>query len=241
MFRLAVFRFLGLALVGLTVSSAGVMAQQAQSPAERVRGTVVSVRGDTLTVKSRDGKDVRAMLGADTKFASVVRADLSDVKPGDFIGTAAKGPKSDMVALEVVIFPDSMRGAGEGHYPWDKLPDTTMAGADGGTPQVQSSMTNVTVTTASAPGTAPMVASSMTNGTVTTATGKSGDKELTVSYKGQKAQVLVPADVPIVRFAPAQRSVLTSGAKIFVKATETNGGLHADFVAIGKDGVTPPM
>jgi hypothetical protein len=241
MFRLPVFRFLGLAFASLTVLGAGAMAQQAQLPAERVRGTVASVRGDTLTVKSRDGKDVQTVLGADTKFASVLLAHLSDVKPGDFIGTAAKGPKSEMVALEVVIFPNSMRGVGEGHYPWDKLPDTTIAGATGGTPQVQSSMTNGTVTTASAPGNVPMVASSMTNGTVTTDTGESGGKELTVSYKGQKAQVLVPADVPIVRFVPAQRSVLTSGAKVFVIATETNGGLHADFIAVGEDGVTPPM
>jgi hypothetical protein len=237
---------LALVLAGLTAFATGAMAQQAQSAAaQRLRGAVTSVQGDRFTLRSQDGKDARITIGSDTRFATLSPASLSDIKQGDFIGTAAKGPVNDLVALEVVVFPESLRGSGEGHYPWDELPDRTVAGGQGGskaTPMVQSSMTNGTVTTAPTPNTTPRVASSMTNGTVTTDTSKTGGKELTVTYKGQKAQVLVPPDVPVVRIAPASRSALTTGSNVFVRATRGPGDdLHAVSIAIGQNGVTPPM
>lgn len=257
-------KFLGLAVAGLTAFSASALAQHAQPNLERVRGTIASVSGNTLTVTSRDGKAVQVMLGAGTKYAWVVPSSLSDIKSGDFIGTATKGPSSHMVALEVVVFPNSMRGTGEGHYPWDMLPNTAASG--GGAPAVQSSMTNGTVAggggssnapmvsstmtngtvgSAAAPGNAPMVSSSMTNGTVAANTGSGGGKELTVGYGGgKKLRVLVPANVPVVGLDPTQRSALASGAKVFViaaKPSSGGGGLDAKFVAVGKDGLTPPM
>ncbi len=240
MVRLPILVFAGLAGI-----SAAAMAQQAPSATQRLRGTVISIKDDTATIRSGAGEDVQVMIGADTKFASVTPAQLADVKSGEFIGTAAKGPVDNLVALEVVIFPESMRGTGEGHYPWDKLPDTTAAGGQrsaAAAPQVQSSMTNGTVTTASSKGAVPMVASSMTNGSITADAARPGGKELTVQYKGQKAQVLVPPDVPIVRVAPAERSVLATGAKVFVRATPLNDGrLKADSVVVGQQGATPPM
>ncbi len=237
-------KFLGLAFAGLTAFSVSAMAQQAQPIPQRVRGTVEAVNGNTFTVRSRDGKDVKLMIGSDTKFASVLPGSLSEVKPGDFIGTATKGPESDMVALEVVIFPNSMRGTGEGHYPWDKLPNTESGTESTGSgPQVQSSMTNGTVQTATSANNGPMVQTAMTNGTVAADTSKTGGKELTVTFKGQKAQVLVPPDVPVVTFAPGQRSLVQSGAKVFIVAIKPSGSseLDAKFVAVGKNGLTPPM
>ena len=61
--------------------------------------------------------------------AAVIPATLADAKPGTFIGTAAVGPKDKLRALEVLIFPEAMKGSGEGHYPWDLMPESTMTNA----------------------------------------------------------------------------------------------------------------
>ena len=93
----------------------------------RVRGTVASISGDTLVVKSRDGDNVSIKLKPDWKAGGITTAKLSDIKPGDFVGiaslpTAAGGDG----ALEVLIFPPSMRGTGEGSYGWDLKPNSSM-------------------------------------------------------------------------------------------------------------------
>ena len=93
-------------------------AAQAQTPA-RVRGTVESLDGTTLTVKSRDGQDVKVALAPDWRAVEVLPATVDAIKPGVFIGTAAMGPESDLKAVEVVVFPEAMRGTAEGHYGWD--------------------------------------------------------------------------------------------------------------------------
>ncbi len=93
----------------------------------RVRGTVVSVVGDTLLVKSRDGANVPIKLGLGWKAGGIARAKLADIKQGDFVGIAslpgASGPDG---ALEVLIFPPAMRGTGEGSYGWDLKPNSSM-------------------------------------------------------------------------------------------------------------------
>jgi hypothetical protein len=93
-------------------------AAYAQTPA-RVRGAVESLEGSTLTVKSRDGQDVKVTLAPDWRAVAVLAADRDAIKPGVFIGTAAMGPESDLKAVEVVVFPEAMRGTAEGHYGWD--------------------------------------------------------------------------------------------------------------------------
>ena len=93
----------------------------------RVRGTVVSVTGDTLLVKSREGADVSIKLNMGWKAGGIAKAKLADIKQGDFVGIAslpgATGPDG---ALEVLIFPPSMRGTGEGSYGWDLKPNSSM-------------------------------------------------------------------------------------------------------------------
>jgi hypothetical protein len=69
------------------------------------------------------------LLAHRTKVASVSLASLDDIKQGDFIGTAAIGPEDHLVAREVLIFPAALRGTGEGHYPWDLGPQSTMTNA----------------------------------------------------------------------------------------------------------------
>lgn len=260
-------KFLGAAVAGLTALSLGTSALAA-SPATHVRGTIESVSGNTLALKSYGGQTVDLTLGSGTKFASVVPSSLSKIKKGDFIGAAASGPENNMVAQEVVIFPNSMRGAGEGHYPWSLPAVVANADANGSSagaalvnstmtngtvastsaassaPPVQGTMTNGTVTGTSAASNAPPVQGTMTNGTVANSSTKSGGKELTISFKGQKVQIAVPPSVPVVRFVPAKRSIVKPGAKAFVSASQPSGGsgaLQANFVAVGKNGLMPPM
>ena len=224
-----------LAAAGLTalLSSAAFAAQ-----VERVRGTVDKADGSTLTIKTEDGKTETVDV-AGAKFAWVVPSSLDAIKDGVFIGTATKG-ENPMTALEVVLFPEAMRGTGEGQYPWDEIADTTA----GGGAKVKSAMTNGTVKAETTGSTAhPKVKSAMTNGTVKAdAGGKDGAKTLTVNYgSGQSSTILVPPSAPVVTFEPTGRNALSQGAKVFVVATRNEGGFTATRVAVGKDGLTPPM
>ena len=142
-----------------------------------------------------------------------------------------------MVALELVIFPASMRGMGEGSYPWDKLPDTTTAGGTA----VSSTMTNGTVAATASANSAPKVASTMTNGNVASGATTSAGKQIKVSYGKGRRRSLVPPTAPIVRFQPATRAIVVAGQNAFVIADEAGGTLDAGFVVVGKNGVTPPM
>jgi hypothetical protein len=101
----------------------------AQSTPQRIRGTVTTLEGNTLTVLTREGATARIQLAPSYTVATVVPATLADAKPGSFIGAAAAGPKDHLRALEVLIFPESLRGSGEGHFPWDLAPDSTMTNA----------------------------------------------------------------------------------------------------------------
>jgi len=93
----------------------------------RVRGTIVQVGGDTLTVKTANGALLNIYLNKNAKVVAIVGASLTDIKPGTFVGTTAvPQPGGTMRAVEVHIFPESMRGTGEGHRAWDLGPSSTM-------------------------------------------------------------------------------------------------------------------
>jgi outer membrane lipoprotein SlyB len=110
---------------------AGSMAT-AQSPdMVRVRGTIESVDGQTLNVKGRDGNPIKVKLTDDAKVSAVDRKSLADVKQGVFVGiTAMPQPDGTQKAVEIHIFPEAMRGTGEGHRPWDLMPNSTMTNAN---------------------------------------------------------------------------------------------------------------
>jgi hypothetical protein len=99
----------------------------AEAPAARIRGTIEKVEGNVLTVRTREGKPATVRLADDVAVAGVIPASLADVTPGKFIGTATLGQKDG--ALEALIFPESMRGFGEGHHPWDLEPQSMMTNA----------------------------------------------------------------------------------------------------------------
>ncbi len=102
----------------------------AQQPA-RVRGTIEKVDGGTLLVKTREGTEVTVNLTDKAPVNGVVKAALADIKQNSFIGiTAMPQPDGTQKALEVHIFPESRRGTGEGHRPWDLVPQSTMTNAN---------------------------------------------------------------------------------------------------------------
>jgi len=117
-------------------------------------------------------------------------------------------PDGTQTALEVLVFPEPMRGSNEGHYPWDLKPG--------------SMMTNATVADAVAM--------------------NPGGRRMTLKYKDGEKTVVVPDDAPIVTFEPGDKAMLVPGAHVLVTATkQPDGTLTAARVAVGKNGLVPPM
>jgi hypothetical protein len=117
-----------LALALVATSSIFALAQQT-SPS-RVRGTIESVDGETLMVKSRSGEDVKLTMAGDIRVVGIVKIALSDIKVGSFIGTTTvPGPDGGNNAVEVHVFPEDMRGTGEGSRPYDLKPNSSMTNA----------------------------------------------------------------------------------------------------------------
>jgi hypothetical protein len=120
------FAAAGFALLLVTSAS---FAQQ--PPPVRVRGTVEAVDGPMLTIKSRDGQTTyKVKLTDNAAVRGIVKAPLSDIKSNSYIGVTGM-PQADgsQKAVEIHIFPEPMRGTGEGHRPWDLLPSSTMTNA----------------------------------------------------------------------------------------------------------------
>jgi hypothetical protein len=105
------------------------IAQQPPTPT-RVRGTIEAVDGNVLAVKSRGGEDVKLNMTGDINVVGISRISLSDIKVGSFIGTTTvPGPDGSQNAVEVHVFPENMRGTGEGSRPYDLRPNSTMTNA----------------------------------------------------------------------------------------------------------------
>ena len=99
-------------------------------PASRLGGTIEQVSGEAIIVLTGDGKHESVLVGPDTKINALRLLAIGDVKAGDFIGTAAlKEPNGHLKALEVTVFPEALRGAGEGQHSWYLGPDSSMTNA----------------------------------------------------------------------------------------------------------------
>jgi len=99
-------------------------------PVARVRATIESVDGAMLTAKSRDGAELKIKLADNAAVNEVVKASLADIKPNSFVAvTGMPQPDGSQKAVAVVIFPEALRGVGEGHRPWDLEPNSTMTNA----------------------------------------------------------------------------------------------------------------
>jgi hypothetical protein len=205
----------------LIFAAAGIFALSvaalAASPPMNVRGTIAQVDGNTIDIKERDGGVAKIHLADNAKIVSVAKASLSDIKPGSFIGTAATpGTDGKLQAIEVHIFPASMRGTGEGNRAWDLTP--------------KSSMTN---------GTVAQKSDKVENNKVNSVEGN----DVTVNFNGGTKIVTVTSDTKVVTLVLGDRSELKPNAKIFIPAaTRTpDGALEANRVTVGKDGIPPPM
>ncbi len=213
---------------------AAVAAAQQPSPApkeEHVRGVVASASGDTVAVRSPDGRSQTTLkLGDKTFVAYATRADLNAIRENAYVGVAAVDAGGGKLrALEVHVFPESARGTGEGSRPWDLKPG--------------SSMTNGMVSAVQpAPGKTGSSGSSMTNATVSGTERTAGGKTLELTFKGEKKTVLVSPKTPVVALEPADRSAIRAGEHVFVVGThEPDGSVAAGRVYVGKGGVVPPM
>jgi hypothetical protein len=93
----------------------------------RVRGTVERIDGPAFVVKARDGSELKLTVSDNPLFVVIVPGKMSDIKPGMYVGSAGMMQEDGMQkAIEVHIFPESMRGTGDGHYDWDLLPKSKM-------------------------------------------------------------------------------------------------------------------
>src|ERR1043165_10247525 len=102
------------------------LAASAQEPV-RIRGTSDRIDGPVYVVKNRDGAELKLTVTDNPLFVAIVPSTMADIKQGMFVGSAgmmqADGTQK---AITVHIFPESMRGTGEGHYDWDLLPKSKM-------------------------------------------------------------------------------------------------------------------
>jgi hypothetical protein len=202
--RIARRHILAAAVLGLAASGAA----RAQAPqAMRIRATIDSADANSLHLTTRAGDKVIVALAPDIAVALLVPVKLEDIKPGSFIGSAAMPqPDGTQRALEVHVFPESMRGTGEGHRPFDLEPQSTM-----------------------------------TNGTVGAVTGSVG-RTLTVTYKGGEKTIVVPPNTPVVTYEQGSTALLVPGAHVIVFGTRAaDGKVTATRIAVGKDGLVPPM
>ena len=146
----------------------------AAPPPARTRGTIEGMSADTLTLASRSGQTVTFKITPDTKFASVTQAQIGDIQPDSYVGvTAAPQPDGKLRAMEVHVFAPSMRGVGDGHYPWDLGNDSTMTNGAVGALQG-------------------------TNGRTLEVKYKGGDKEITVP-EDTPIVAVAPADASIAK------------------------------------------
>src|SRR5579863_473122 len=108
----------------VAASALSAIAQQSPTPS-RVRGTIETADGDVLAVKSRSGEDYKLHMPDDMKLVGIAKISLSDIKVGSFVGaTTVPGPDGSNNAIEVHVFPENMRGTGEGSRPFDLRPNS---------------------------------------------------------------------------------------------------------------------
>jgi hypothetical protein len=126
-----IFMSMSRVLASLTVISLlGSAALAQQPPTVRIRGTIEAVDGPLLSIKSREGTDMKVRMTDNVVVIGIAKSALSDIKPGSYIGVSAMPePDGTQKALAVHIFPEAQRGTGEGFRAWDLRPNSTMTNA----------------------------------------------------------------------------------------------------------------
>ena len=194
----------GAAAILAAASFSAVYAQQPQTV--RVRGAIEKVDGNSVVVKTAEGKDVTLTLTPDARIVGVIKSSLADITPGSFVGSAAMPqPDGSQKALEVHIFAESQRGTGEGHRPYT-IPNSTM-----------------------------------TNGTVGDMVTATDGRTLTVKYQGGEKKIVVPPNVPVVRYEVGDRGDLKPGVHVTAlnAVKKPDGSIEAPRLNVGRDGLVP--
>ena len=198
-------RIIRLVLVGAIVAAA---CSTAIAQTTRIRGTIEKADGNVLSLKSGDGAEFKLTLTENAMIVAVVKSSMADIKEGTYLGSAAiPQPDGSQKALEVHIFPEQMRGTGEGHRPYEPVPNSTM-----------------------------------TNGAAVRPTVTSVDgSTMVVKYRDGEKKIVVPPDVPIVRYEIGNKGDLKAGARFTVLAAtrKPDGTMEASRINVGRDGVVP--
>jgi hypothetical protein len=199
----------------------------AQAPPQKIAGEVVILEGARLQIKATSGEVLAVKLAERVRLSGRSPANATALAPGAFIGvTATPQPDGTLLAREIHVFPESMRGTGEGHRPMADQPGNTM--------------TNATITGAGVRAAAP--ADTATNARVAGVTGAPGNRMLTLVYQGGEKTLVVPESVPVAMVEPADRTLLVPGAHVIVYgAQQADGTLAAERVTIGRNGFVPPQ
>jgi len=192
-----------------------------------VRGVIERVDGAIYFVKTRDGAELRITLMDNGILVAIIKATLADIKPGLFVGsTGMPQPDGTQKAIEVHIFPEAMRGTGEGHRSMATMPGSTM--------------TNATVAGVSS--SAADTRGTMTNATVGSVGAAGQGRMLKLSYRGGEQTVFVSDKTPVVVVETGSRGSLTPGAHVIVYAQrDTTGDLAAQRISVGANGSVPPI
>ena len=197
-----------IALLSVQVTAQTQVATPAPQPAGPVRitGTIERLEGRTLTIKTQEGSGA-ITLPENLRITNNRKASLEEIGANTFVGTTAVLRKDGKLhATEIHIFPEAMRGTGEGHRPWFAA-DTTM--------------TNGSVTT-------------MTNGSAQQKAGADGEVMLKVAYKGGEKEVLVAPDVPVTMVEAGDMSMLKPGTPVVgLVRTNPDGGAVALMISVG--------
>lgn len=118
------------ASLALSTVATQAIAQQPPVPTVRIRGAIEAVDGPMLSIKSREGADLKVRMTDNVAVFAVVKTDLSEIRQGSYIGvTAMPQPDGVQKAVAVHIFPENQRGAAEGFRPWDARPGSSMTNA----------------------------------------------------------------------------------------------------------------
>src|SRR5712671_215790 len=221
----------------LAAASAISFATTATAGSVRVRGTITAVAPNALNVRTETGTNISIVLDGATAYLTSTPSDLNHLTPNSYIGVVSKGVGDRRVALDVIIFPPSMRGAAEGFSTWDNRPDTTLSKGI----RTATSMTNGSVTTVAASPSPSSVDSTMTNGSIAAATRAGDAKQLTVTYNGAKQTILVPPTAPIVTLKPSVIADLKVGDAVFVNAAAEGSKTTGALIIVGSNGVAPPL
>ena len=195
-------------------AAAAALSIGASAQTARVHGVIAYVDAHSMVIKDRSGEVVTIVRPDGLRVTEVLPYKLSDIKANSFVGAGAKPqPDGSQRAVQVVVFPESMRGTGEGFRAWDVVPNGTM--------------TNATVSTLEG---APVSV-------------HGGKKLLLKYQGGEQTVIVAPGTpvVTLRPAMNDQAALLVPGAQVVVSAQVKDGQPTASSVLVGRNGYVPPL